>query len=126
MRCREVGHAYLKEKLRPNTDHVELNKTVHEGSGGTEVFLSFEDVTQGLLIGYLRLRIPGEWAHRPEIAGQNAAIVRALHGLEQTVPVGNRIEVAFQHKGYGSSLLSEAERVAVEEYDRKKMLVISA
>ena len=126
IRCREVGHAYLKEKLRPNTDHVELNKTVYEGSGGTEVFLSFEDVTQGLLIGYLRLRIPGEWAHRPEIAGQNAAIVRELHVFGQTVPVGNRIEGAFQHKGYGSSLLSEAERVAVEEYDRKKMLVISA
>ncbi len=126
IRCREVGHAYLKENLRPNPDHVELKKTVYEGSGGTEVFLSFEDAEQHLLIGYVRLRIPGEWAHRPEIAGQNAAIVRELHVFGQTVPVGNRVEVAFQHKGYGSRLLREAERVAVEEYNRKKMLVISA
>ncbi|MEK6920218.1 MAG: tRNA uridine(34) 5-carboxymethylaminomethyl modification radical SAM/GNAT enzyme Elp3, partial [Thermoproteota archaeon] len=101
-------------------------KTAYEASGGTEVVLSFEDVGQDLLIGYLRLRIPGEWAHRPEITGQNAAIVRELHIFGQTVPVGNRLEGAFQHRGYGSSLLQKAERVAMEEYDRNKMVVISA
>ncbi len=126
IRCREVGHVYLKEKVTPDPDRVELKKTVYEASGGTEVFLSFEDVGQDLLIGYLRLRIPGEWAHRPEIVGQNAAIVRELHVFGQTVPVGDRLEGAFQHRGYGSRLLQEAERVAIEEYHRNKMVVISA
>ena len=126
IRCREVGHAYLRENVRPDLDRVELKKTVYEGSGGTEIFLSFEDAQQDLLIGYLRLRMPGDWAHRPEIVGQEAAIVRELHVLGQTVPVGNRSDGAFQHRGYGSRLLHEAERIAAEEYDRRKMLVISA
>jgi elongator complex protein 3 len=49
-----------------------------------------------------------------------------LHVFGQIVPVGGRLEGAFQHHGYGSRLLREAERVASEEYDRKKMVVISA
>ncbi len=126
IRCREVGHAFLNERSSGVPQHVELKTTLYEASGGTELFLSFEDLEQGLLIGYLRLRIPGDSAHRPEIANQNAAIVRELHVFGQTVPVGDRLDQAFQHKGYGSRLLKEAERIASEEYDRKKMLVISA
>jgi elongator complex protein 3 len=78
------------------------------------------------LVGYVRIRIPTEKAHRPEIAHQNTAIIRELHVFGQTVPVGDRLAGAFQHKGYGSKLLAEAERISCEEYDRRKMLVISA
>jgi elongator complex protein 3 len=49
-----------------------------------------------------------------------------LHVFGQTVPVGARSESAFQHKGYGAKLVAEAERVALNEYDRTKMVVISA
>ncbi len=126
IRCREVGHAYLNERATGVPQHVELKTTVYQASGGTELFLSYEDLEQNLLIGYLRLRIPGDRPHRPEIANQNAAIVRELHVFGQTVPVGDRLDQAFQHKGFGSRLLKEAERVAFEEFDRKKMLVISA
>lgn len=126
IRCREVGHAYLTRKAEPASENVELKRTFYEASAGTEAFLSFEDSEQDLLIGYIRLRIPGEGAHRSEIAGQNTGIVRELHVFGQTVPVGNRLEGAFQHRGYGSRLLQEAERVASEQYDRKKMIVISA
>ncbi len=126
IRCREVGHATLKNGLRPDPDKVELTRASYDASDGTEIFLSFEDVEQDLLVGYLRLRIPGDGAHRPEIVGQEVAIVRELHVFGQTVPVGDRIEGAFQHKGYGSRLLHEAERIASTEYNRKKMLVISA
>ncbi|MHA1470360.1 MAG: tRNA uridine(34) 5-carboxymethylaminomethyl modification radical SAM/GNAT enzyme Elp3, partial [Candidatus Asgardarchaeia archaeon] len=31
----------------------------------------------------------------------------------------------WQHRGYGRKLLSNAERIAVEEYDAKKIVVIS-
>src|SRR6267378_1433666 len=75
---------------------------------------------------WVRIRIPTEKAHRPEIAHQNTAIIRELHVFGQTVPVGDRLSGAFQHKGYGSKLLAEAERISREEYDRRKMLVISA
>ncbi len=126
IRCREAGHAYLKGGTLPDPDYVTLNRMTYHASGGTEVFLSFEDPQQGILVGYVRIRLPGENAYRPEIAGQEAAIIRELHVFGQTVPVGDHKEGAFQHKGYGSRLLKEAERVAQEEYERKKMLVISA
>jgi elongator complex protein 3 len=40
--------------------------------------------------------------------------------------VGKRSAKAWQHKGYGAILLSEAERVAREDYCLRKLLVISA
>lgn len=126
IRCREVGHASLKRNLEPDPENLKLKRASYQASGGAETFLSFEDSQKDILIGYLRLRIPSESPHRPEIARQNAAIVRELHVFGRTVPVGDRVEGAFQHRGYGSRLLQEAERVAAEEYDRRKMLVISA
>ncbi len=49
-----------------------------------------------------------------------------MHVFGQTVPVGARLESAFQHKGYGARLIAEAERIAADEHDRRKMVVISA
>jgi elongator complex protein 3 len=40
--------------------------------------------------------------------------------------VGKRSAKAWQHKGYGGILLAQAERVTKEEYNFKKILVISA
>ena len=126
IRCREAGLAYLKNGQTPDLDRVELKRTNYDGSRGTDHFLSFEDPRQSLLLGYLRLRIPSEGVHRPEIVGQDCAIIRELHVFGQTVPVGHRLEGAIQHKGYGSRLIAEAERIATKEYDLKKILVISA
>jgi len=126
IRCREVGISYLRNGETPDTERVQLKRVDYEGSGGTDIFLSFEDPEHDILIGYVRLRIPAEKAHRPEIARQNAAIIRELHVFGLTVPVGDRLAGAFQHKGYGSKLVAEAERICHEEYDRQKMVVISA
>jgi elongator complex protein 3 len=126
IRCREVGIHLLNSGESPDLEQVRLQRVNYDGSGGTDIFLSFEDPENDILVGYVRLRIPTEKAHRPEIAGQDAAIIRELHVFGQTVPVGDRIAGAFQHKGYGSKLLAEAERISREEYDRTKMLVISA
>jgi elongator complex protein 3 (tRNA carboxymethyluridine synthase) len=126
IRCREVGQHILKSGSNLRIGDVSVQRITYEASGGTEVFLSFEDPEQGVLIGYVRLRIPGEGSHRPEIKSMNAAIIRELHVFGQTVPVGMRSESAFQHKGYGARLVAEAERIALEEYDRTKMVVISA
>src|SRR5437899_3107566 len=125
IRCREVGITYLKNGGSPDLEHVQLERIDYEGSGGTDIFLSFEDGENDILVGYVRLRIPGENAHRAEIAGQDAGIIRELHVFGQTVPVGDRIAGAFQHKGFGSKLLAEAERIATEEHDCQKLLVIS-
>lgn len=126
IRCREAGIVYLKNKQTPDLERVKLERLDYEGSSGTDIFLSFEDPDQDLLLGYIRLRIPSERAHRTEIVGKDCAIIRELHVFGQTVPVGNRLEGAIQHKGYGSRLLAEAELISREEFICKKLLVISA
>src|SRR6058998_2763480 len=102
IRCREVGIRFLNGGESPDLEQVRLQRVDYEGCGGTDIFLSFDDPENDILVGYVRLRIPTEKAHRPEIAGQDAAILRELHVFGQTVPVGDRIAGAFQHKGYGS------------------------
>jgi len=126
IRCREVGQHIMRNGSNPRIDEISIQRIAYEASGGTEVFLSFEDPNRSILVGYVRLRIPGEHSHRPEINDENVAVIRELHVFGQTVPVGARSESAFQHKGYGARLVAEAERVALNEYDRTKMVVISA
>lgn len=126
IRCREVGHRVTVEGVKPNLDKVKILSTTYKASEGTEVFLSAEDQENDVLIGYLRLRVPSKKVHRPEIATIPSAIVRELHVYGPLVPVGKHSVDAWQHKGYGTILLREAEKVALENYDCKKLLVISA
>jgi elongator complex protein 3 len=126
IRCREVGHRWLREKVKPDPDLIEIQTIVEEASGGKELFISAEDPVNDVLLGYVRLRIPSEKATRPEIASENTAIVRELRVFGPLVPVGKHFAGAWQHKGYGGVLLSEAERAAKEDYNRDKMVVISA
>jgi elongator complex protein 3 len=126
IRCREVGHRWIVDGVKPNLSNVKLCSSTYAASGGKEVFISAEDQENAVLIGYLRLRIPSAHAHRPEIAAVQSAIVRELHVYGQLVPVGEHSIGAWQHKGYGKILLEEAERVAREDYALKKLLVISA
>jgi elongator complex protein 3 len=95
-------------------------------SEGEEVFISAEDVESDVLVGYLRLRIPSEKAHRPEVRAEPCSIVRELHVYGPLVPVGRHLAEAWQHKGYGNILLAQAENLTKEDYDLKKILVISA
>ncbi|MGC9345533.1 MAG: tRNA uridine(34) 5-carboxymethylaminomethyl modification radical SAM/GNAT enzyme Elp3 [Candidatus Bathyarchaeales archaeon] len=126
IRCREVGHRMLIDKIKPNPEKVEMLTTRYAASEGEEIFISAEDPENDVLIGYMRLRIPSEKAHRPEIKGKACSIVRELHVYGPLVPVGKHLAKAWQHKGYGGILLSEAERISKEDYDVKKVLVISA
>jgi len=126
IRCREVGHRMAVDKVLPDFDNVRILSNCYDASEGQEIFISAEDPENNVLIGYLRLRFPSSKAHRPEISAMPAAVVRELHVYGPLVPVGKHLTTAWQHKGYGSILLSEAERVASEEYGLKKLLVISA
>jgi len=76
-----------------------------------------------VLYGFLRLRLPSERAHRWEV-GPRTAIVRELHVYGPATPVGEQGEW-WQHRGLGSLLLSEAERIASEDLDATRLLVIS-
>jgi len=126
IRCREVGHRWLKDKVKPDSDNIHLQAIREKASEGEEIFLSVEDSVNDVLVGFLRLRIPSERAHRPEISSEATSIVRELHVYGPLVRVGKRLAEAWQHKGYGEILLSEAERMSREDYDCKKVVVISA
>jgi elongator complex protein 3 len=126
IRCREVGHRMMVDNVKPDLSKVRVLTTRYEASEGQEIFLSAEDPDNGILVGYLRLRVPSAKAHRPEVNAVRSAIVRELHVYGPLVPVGKHISRAWQHKGYGAVLLSEAERISREDYDLKKLLVISA
>jgi elongator complex protein 3 len=126
IRCREVGHRWLIDGVKPNPENISINVMREEASEGVDVFVSAEDLENDVLIGYVRLRIPSEKAYRSEIKDKDASIVRELHVYGQLVPVGQWENEAWQHKGYGKMLLSEVERISKEEYGRRKILVTSA
>jgi len=120
IRCREVGH---RGEVEP--DEVEIFNQKYEASLGTEVFISAESSTKDVLVGFLRMRIPSDGAFRPEIT-PDSAIVRELHVYGEMIPVGSSSVEGWQHRGWGRALMSEAERIAGEDYDAKKMMVMSA
>jgi len=126
IRCREVGHRLLRDGVKPDPNSLELIRRTYEASGGTEEFLSIEDKRRDILIALLRLRMSSEKTFRPEINSSGDAIVRELHVYGPMVPVGSCLDKAWQHRGWGSILLSEAERLSREEYDKKRLLVMSA
>ncbi len=120
IRCREVGFKRTREGLTPKK--IELVRRDYEASKGKEIFLSYEDVEQDILIGFTRLRIP----HQPtlnELA--NSAYIRELHVYGQSIPLGEQIQKSGQHKGLGKKLLAEAERVAKEEFGLEMMNIIA-
>ena len=126
IRCREVGHRVEDLGVELRSLDVGIRSMTYDASEGTEVFISAEDSARDVLIGYLRLRIPSAKAHRFEVTHASSSIVRELHVCGRLVPVGEHDAEAWQHKGYGASLLAEAERISKEVYGVKKILVTSA
>lgn len=116
----------LKDNIEPNSDNVKLIVTSEEASEGEDVFISFEDLVNDILVGYLKLRIPSEKIHGLDGVSKASAIIRELHVYGPMVPIGSHNSKAWQHKGYGRRLIAEAERLSVEEYDKDKIVILSA
>ncbi|HKW05456.1 MAG TPA: tRNA uridine(34) 5-carboxymethylaminomethyl modification radical SAM/GNAT enzyme Elp3, partial [Nitrososphaerales archaeon] len=71
--------------------------------------------------------VPSGKEHRPEIREHPTSLVRELHVYGVVVPVGQQNSGQnAQHRGIGSRLLLEAERISKDEFDMKKQAVISA
>ncbi len=119
IRCREIGYRE-REGVKP--EKIELFREDYEASYGREVFLSFEDEKNDILVGLLRLRIPYR-PFRPEI-NESTALVREVHVYGKEVGIGKKTKEAFQHKGYGKKLVEEAENIA-KEFCCEKILVIA-
>ncbi len=123
IRYREVGRALYKRNVKPYRADVSVEE--YEASGGLEVFISAEDKVNNVLLGFIRVRIPSEDAFRHEIDNKTA-IVRELHVYGPQVPVGEEpLDHEFQHRGYGVLLLSKAEELMLNKYDKRKILILS-
>lgn len=124
VRTREVGINEIKNKIRPS--QVELVRRDYTANGGWETFLAYEDPKQDILIALLRLRKCSDThTFRPELKSQATSLVRELHVYGSAVPVHARDPRKFQHQGYGTLLMEEAERIARNEHGSRKISVIS-
>ena len=118
IRCREAGLSNEKSH-----EALKLNRINYESSGGSEIFLSYEDQNDSIY-GFLRLRKPSNLAHRKEV--KSNCIVRELHVYGKSLSIGEKEKNAIQHSGLGKSLMQEAEKISKEEYNARRLLVISA
>ncbi|TFG18611.1 MAG: tRNA uridine(34) 5-carboxymethylaminomethyl modification radical SAM/GNAT enzyme Elp3 [Promethearchaeota archaeon] len=126
IRCREYG---IREKGN-NFDYDKINEFKlkrydYDASKGKEIFLSFE--REDFLLGYLRLRYPSEYAHRLELNDGKTLIVREIRIVGEIVPTNSDPQrfTQLQHRGYGTMLMNEAEKISREEFDALKLKVIS-
>ena len=101
IRCREVG---LNRIQLDSAGEVELNHLPYRASGGREDFISFDLADQDALVGYVRLRMPGEGI---------SAHVRELKVFGQMARFDQEGR-EWQHKGFGKELMLQAERTALE------------
>jgi elongator complex protein 3 len=116
IRCREYGHR-LRDGWKIGEPY--LNRLDYMASGSKEIFLSFED-NRGTLFGLLRLRQISSL-----MSYKNLAMVREIHIFGSEVPLGAQHPLAAQHKGLGSQLLKEAERISREEFQSRNIAIIS-
>ncbi|MFH0817856.1 MAG: tRNA uridine(34) 5-carboxymethylaminomethyl modification radical SAM/GNAT enzyme Elp3 [Candidatus Micrarchaeota archaeon] len=121
IRCRESALRELKTGKGQNSLEAKLCRLDYGASGGKEIFLSYE--SESGLFGFLRLRKPNE-PFRKEI-NITTSLVRELHVYGSALGIGKEPGSELQHRGFGKALLLEAERIATEEHDSEKLVVIS-
>lgn len=128
IRYREVGYQQRSNALPhfepPDIEKLKLQVDEYPASSGTELFVAYENQDFASLVGYLRLRIPNDGAHRPEIKFHDAALLRELHVYGRSLSIGKTGEDAWQHRGVGTSLLETAEEIAKEK-GRKQIVCTS-
>jgi len=122
IRCREYG---FRVRDGWNIGQPQMTRLDYEAAGGLEVFLSFEDEGE-TLFGMLRLRIQDQ--PLPALKGDvglNVALIRELHIFGPELALTQHHENAAQHKGLGRALLTEAERIARDQFQRNWIAILS-
>jgi elongator complex protein 3 len=124
IRCREIGLQSLKKKIDVDTLGLSIIRHEYTANDGHEIFLSLEDPTCDLVIGYLRLRDIIH-PHRWELMREPCMLIRELKILGRELSIGVRSPEGFQHRGYGKQLIIEAERICIEDFNKKQLFVLS-
>jgi elongator complex protein 3 len=102
IRCREIG---LFARDHPNIkidNHLALKEYVYQASQGKEIFLELVN-KDSIIFGLCRLRINKD----------KTAFVRELHVYGPQTEIGKHGNI--QHKGLGTKLMKEAEKIAKSE-----------
>ena len=117
--CRDIRSREPKGR-EVDWDNIKIKVNEFEASNGKEFFISAEDVTNDILVGFCRLRFPSEFL-REEITS-DSALIRELHVYGTATAIGK--EGMVQHRGWGKKLMDKAEKIA-KDNDKNKMVVIS-
>ncbi|AAZ13096.1 Elongator-like Protein 3b [Trypanosoma equiperdum] len=116
IRCKDIRERECKgAPVDRNQTKVFVNE--FRASGGTEFYLSVENMEQTILYGHLRLRLRDDSGESNSLvkALEGCALIRELHTYGKLIAVsrpnsGNEA----QHMGVGTQLMREAERIAIE------------
>lgn len=125
IRHREIGHFQMRSDEQIDPDNIRLVRRDYDASDGEEIFVSFEDPNLDVLFGFIRLRVPSEAAHRPEIVKKPSLIIRELRVYGPVVDIGHRDADAWQHLGLGEKMIAAAEEIARTEFHASQILVNS-
>jgi histone acetyltransferase (RNA polymerase elongator complex component) len=113
IRTREIERhsEYYSKPAKIFIDCYNYNKN----TGLKDYFISYESTDKVALFGFIRLRLPPK---NTELKDQdlfpilkNKALIRELHVYGYNTSVGNEAK-ASQHRGIGTKLLKEAEKIA--------------
>ena len=119
IRCREIKNREY------DLSNVKMRMEIYRASEGEEFFISFDDVKQDLLLGFIRMRLPGCSRDHHVVALRNAALIRELHVYGSLKVVNDRSKCGKpQHRGFGKQLLRLAENKAFF-HGYRKVAVIS-
>jgi ELP3 family radical SAM enzyme/protein acetyltransferase len=115
LRPREIRTREVKSNT-VNWNRVELITKKYLASYETEYFISYEDVENDLLLGFIKLRLPNRKKtmkhYIPALHG--SALIRELHvyGILSMVGNNDKFGDKIQHRGLGKRLLKIAENIA--------------
>jgi len=115
IRCREIKSSIIKNPI------LKVNK--YRANGGKEYFLSIIDKKNNKIAALLRLRLA---KNRKPIfkALENSALVREIHTYGEVVGIETKSDQRSQHRGFGSWLIREAEKIA-RDHGYQKIVVIA-
>ncbi len=104
-----------------------LNRIDYPASDGTEIFLQFTSKDQKKLFALLRLRINSGATNKNHFLPvlKNSALIRELHTYGQSTGLNQKNSDSPQHLGLGKKLIKEAEKIAREEFNSKKIAIIA-
>jgi len=123
---KDIRTREIKDNYDPK-EEIFLFKEVYKASDGDEIFLSYENKNRTKLYSLLRIRIPSQSLNKKKFfikTLENSALIREVHTYGQVVPLDKDI-LAPQHIGLGKKLMIEAENISKNEYNLKKIAVIS-